>query len=120
MTGIAWPLGDIPPPPPELPLIEATLPQPVVIVIGGLCLAAVVWMLGTRVVTQGSGWSWPKFVALGIVALTVPAAIWSNQQYREHRERRSNWRSPGPVRRPPPPPEQFGDVDPSSEESVPL
>ena len=119
MTGIAWPLADIPPPPPELPLIDATLPQPVMIVIAGLCLAAAVWMLGTRVVKQGRGGSWPKFVAIGIVVLTVPAAIWSNKQYREHRERRSNWRSEGPVRPPPPPTEQPGEIDKSSERGVP-
>ncbi len=118
-TGITWPLADIPPPPPELPLIDATLPQPVVIVIGGLCLAAVVWMLGTRLVKPGSGGCWPKFVAIGIVALTVPAAIWSNQQYREHRKQRSNWRSPGPVRPPTSATEQFGDVDPFTERGVP-
>ena len=82
-------------------------------------LAAAVWMLGTRVVKQGRGGSWPKFVAIGIVVLTVPAAIWSNKQYREHRERRSNWRSEGPVRPPPPPTEQPGEIDKSSERGVP-
>jgi hypothetical protein len=119
-VGVPWPLADIPPPPPEFPLTNATVPQPVFIVVAGVCLAVVVWMLGTRLAQQRGGWSWPTLVAIGVVVLTISAAMWSHHQYREYQQRRSNWRPNGPVPERPPVSEQpFDDGDPSSDQGVP-
>ena len=97
LHGVA--LGDIPPPPPEIPGTEFSMPGPAATAIGGLLITvAVAWAAVKSGRTPDSS---PSKVAVLAATLlltaTIAATIFSFMEHEGYRERRDNWVPNGPV-----------------------
>ncbi len=67
---VSMPLGDIAPPPPEIPILEAALPHPMIVLIAGIGLSAAVVFAGIRWRKQGlSGRMLPTIILAVVLAL---------------------------------------------------
>ena len=112
--------GDIPPPPPQIPGTQITLPTaPVMLIAGILITVGVVWAGRIFVRKRSSESAGRGLSAVAVVAafLTLCATVFAYMQHSDYQDRLSRRRSGGPVLPPPPlreePPESSGAESPS-------
>ena len=94
-------LADIPPPPPEIPGTQMTLPRPVSTAVGGVLLSIAVTLAGLQWARRKNERSRKVAGLLGVlcVAGTLGLTMLSIISYQSYQESRANWRSNGPFER---------------------
>ena len=104
LHGIA--LGDIAPPPPEIPGTQIELPPAPAIAVAGILLAIATATAG-RISAKNHNKSRntiTNVAATGIVAATIAATAMASWKYQGYENMRQQWRPNGPV-------EQIGPID---------
>ena len=99
VQSLPLPIADIPPPPPEIPWVNASVPHPLTVIVAGLCLALAAIFLGVlrhRNTDRGRPTS-AIAVSMGIVLLTCAAAFWAKGRWADHRSSIERWEPNGPV-----------------------
>lgn len=100
-TMISWPLpiGDVAPPPPEIPILEATIPHPVIVLIAGVGLSLAVAFAGIRWKKQGKpGRMMPTLVLAAVLGIgTCGAAVWAAGEWGAYQNRIDGWEGGGPI-----------------------
>lgn len=94
-------LGDIAPPPPDIPGTEIVLPEPGVVLIGGLLFAAAIAWSGSIASRKGhsSRGRIGKAAAAVVACLAVAISVFAFVEYQNYSDVRANYRSPGPVKK---------------------